>query len=65
MLISIRSINFKLYQTDGSTQVFTKQIAGDNEMVQWTVEQYADVNQCGCTAHHNGEQIAVAGNIQN
>lgn len=64
MDISIRNITFKLYRADSTVQEFTKPIAGDNEMVQWTAEQYADVNQCGCTAHHNDVQIALAGNVQ-
>lgn len=64
MEISIRNITFTISRTDGSVDSFTKEIAGDNEMVQWAVEQIADVNQCGCTAQYLGKQIAIAGNIQ-
>lgn len=65
MLITIRNITFKLYRADGSTQEIQKELWGDNAEVQWVAEQFAEVNECGVTAEYLGEQIAIAGNIQN
>lgn len=64
MNIELRNITFTLHRVNGAVDSFTKPMAGDNEMVQWTVEQFADVNQCGVTAQFEGVQIAIAGNVQ-
>lgn len=64
MNIELRNITFTLYRANGAVNSFTAPTAGDNEMVQWTVEQLADVNQCGVTAQFEGVQIAIAGNVQ-
>ena len=56
----IRTIKFSLHWKDGSIGSFEKPIIGDDEMVKWVTEQYAEVNDCRVTATENGKQIAEA-----
>lgn len=65
MMIDFREISFTLSYSDGTNTKFTKVIAGDNDMVQWTTEQLAEVNSCGVVASYKDEQIAISGNVQN
>lgn len=61
----VRNIVFTFYRADGTNQKVTKNMLGDDEMIQWATDQFAEVNECGVTATENGKQIAIAGNIQN
>lgn len=64
MIIPIRNITFSLYRADGRVDSFTKEIAGDDEMVQWAANSYSEVNLCGVTAQFEDKQIAIAGNVE-
>lgn len=61
MGIQVRNITFTLSRADGSVDSFTREIAGDDVMVQWATDTFAEVNECGCTAQCDGKQIATAG----
>ena len=65
MNLSTRKITFTFHRADGSVTKTTKEMFGDNDMVQWATQQYAEVNECGVTAHINDQQIAIYGNVQN
>lgn len=60
----LRNITFTFCRADGTNSPFTKDIIGDDEMVEWATQQYAEVNECGVIAEFNGKQIAIAGNVQ-
>lgn len=64
MEIIIRKITFTLSRANGKVNSFTKEIVGDDGMVQWVTRMFAEENECGCTAQFDGKQIAIAGNIQ-
>lgn len=64
MEIKIRKVTFTLHRTNGAADSFTKEIAGDDEMVKWANQRFAEVNECGCTAQIEGNQVAIAGNVQ-
>lgn len=59
------TVVFTLYFADGSTTKTTKTVVtnGNDGMIEWVTVQYAEVNNCGCTADVNGVRIAIAGNV--
>lgn len=60
----LRNIKFTFHRADGTSTPLMKEIIGDDEMVEWATQQYAEVNECGVIAEFNGKQIAIAGNVQ-
>ena len=64
MEITLRSIMFKVHLPNGDVIEQTKPIAGDNEMVKWVAEQFAEVNNGGVTASFEDKIIATVGNVQ-
>ena len=64
MEITMRSIVFKVHLANGDVIEQTKPIAGDDEMVKWVAEQFAEVNNAGVTAAFEDKIIATVGNVQ-
>ncbi|QEM41101.1 endoribonuclease [Pseudomonas phage Zuri] len=64
MEIKVRSIKFSLRFRDGSHQDVVKEVIGDDEMVKWVADQFAEVNECAVIATEGENQVAIAGNIQ-
>ena len=65
MEITVRNMTLALFRANGKVDQSMTTIVGDDEHVQWTAEQYAEVNECGVTIEDDeGNIIGKAGNVQ-